>query len=199
MSKSRSGSNLSNKKVFDEHFLSVGSKICSRQVGSSRKMFDSVKFAVIFWINFVACSEESFDRNSAASVMPSELPCDVFFRELPENIQIDYIDSKPLIEFDKKGEKMMGVSDSYCDNAKINLHVDFDPKNQSVVENHTLCFANETFKAESSVYPLLTIMKLPERYVPIHKCMQTAIKYAERVPSMGMVNHNNNLFVGSLI
>lgn len=42
-----------------------------------------------------------------------------YFSEMPENIIIKYIEALSLIEADNKGERMMGVSDEKCDNAKV--------------------------------------------------------------------------------
>lgn len=43
----------------------------------------------------------------------------------------------------------------------------------------------ETFEVDKSVSPLLTVVDLPKRYVPIHRCMRVRIKYLERIPTIG--------------
>ena len=42
-----------------------------------------------------------------------------YFSEMPVGIKISYINATTLLQFDNKGEKMMGVSNEKCDNAKV--------------------------------------------------------------------------------
>lgn len=42
-----------------------------------------------------------------------------YFSDMPENVQVVYIEAETLIKFDNKGEKMMGVSDEKCDNGRV--------------------------------------------------------------------------------
>lgn len=41
------------------------------------------------------------------------------------------------------------------------------------------------FKVDKDISPLLTIVVLPNRYVPIHRCMAVRVKYIERIPTIG--------------
>lgn len=53
------------------------------------------------------------------------------------------------------------------------------------MEENSKCFEAEQWKVDEEVPPLLTIVNLPPRYVPIHRCMQVKIKYIERIPTIG--------------
>lgn len=121
------------------------------------------KVLVLFCLKFVSCGNDFSGTTSA----PSEL----YFSDMPETIQIDYIDAETLIKFDNKGERVMGVSDEHCDNGRVNIETDFDPHDPGELKKHTTCDENQTWTTDSSLNSVLTIMTLPERYVPIHKCM----------------------------
>jgi hypothetical protein len=44
---------------------------------------------------------------------------EAYFSEMPPGTIVKYIDAATLLQFDNKGEKMMGVSDEKCDNARV--------------------------------------------------------------------------------
>lgn len=46
---------------------------------------------------------------------------EVWFSEMPENIQIVYVDPTTFIKFDNKGEHVMGLSDEHCDNGRVGI------------------------------------------------------------------------------
>lgn len=46
---------------------------------------------------------------------------EVYFSEIPDEVIVKYIDAITLLKFDNKGERMMGVSDKKCDNARVGL------------------------------------------------------------------------------
>lgn len=128
--------------------------------------------------------EKEDDEDFVDSTGTTEFPTE-YFSDMPETIIINYIDAATLIKFDNKGEKMMGVSDDKCDNGRVNLFTDFDPNNIEEIKLHTTCFENETWVPNNLTQPVLTIMNLPERYIPIHKCMHITINYLEPIPTIG--------------
>lgn len=67
----------------------------------------------------------------------------------------------------------------------MSLNVDFDPKNQTEMDKNSKCIEAERWKVDKEVSPLLTIVILPPRYAPIHRCMAVKIKYIERIPTIG--------------
>lgn len=69
-------------------------------------------------------------------------------------------------------------------NFQVNLETDFDPNNETEVEMHTKCFDKSVWMPDELTDPLLTIVYVPRRYVPIHKCMHIKIKYIERIPAI---------------
>lgn len=48
----------------------------------------------------------------------------------------------------------------------------------------TVCYENASFDP-AAVAPVLTLMEVPKRYVPIHRCMHIKINYVEVIPSIG--------------
>lgn len=65
------------------------------------------------------------------------------------------------------------------------MEVDFDPNNASEIESNTKCFSNDAWTVNLDVMPLLTVVNLPERYVPVHRCMNVKLRYLERIPTIG--------------
>jgi hypothetical protein len=52
---------------------------------------------------------------------------------------------------------------------------------------NTKCFDDnfDRWKPNNETIPLFTNMTIPDRYVPIHKCMHITIHYAEKIPTIG--------------
>lgn len=68
-------------------------------------------FLVIFAV-CVNCEEET-------TTVPSTTV--VYFSEMPENMQINYIDPMTFIRYENRGEVIMGLPDVNCDNARVNI------------------------------------------------------------------------------
>lgn len=140
-----------------------------------------------------------------SSIALTTLP---YFFDMPEAIKIIYIDPITLIKFDNKGEKMMGVSDDKCDNgrvsgcgwqelrtecfffcfvSKVNIEADFDPFNKTLIDLYTKCHEASLWLPDMTnlTDPILTIMNVPSRYIPIHKCTYIKINYIEPIPTIG--------------
>lgn len=49
----------------------------------------------------------------------AETTTQVYFSEMPDNLQIFTVDPTSQIEYDNKGERTMGKSDVRCDDAKV--------------------------------------------------------------------------------
>jgi hypothetical protein len=69
-------------------------------------------------ISSVGAGNAESDNQNATTV--ASAPTEAFFSDMHESIEINYIDAATLLKFDNKGEKMMGVSDDKCDNARVN-------------------------------------------------------------------------------
>lgn len=66
----------------------------------------------------------------------------------------------------------------------MNLATDFDPFNETEVEIATKCY-DSIYQVNESTIPLFTFMNIPDRYIPIHRCMHIRIRYSERIPMIG--------------
>lgn len=140
------------------------------------------EFLLLSVLSFVLSQNESVEYTDATTIAT-----ETYFSDMPEAIQINYIDATTLLKFDNQGEyisSMMGVSDIHCDNGRV-AGTDFDFENVTEIEEHTICFEAEILEINQSLEPVLTIMKTPDRYVPIHKCVFIKINYYERIPSCG--------------
>ncbi|KAG5684542.1 hypothetical protein PVAND_013768 [Polypedilum vanderplanki] len=104
---------------------------------------------------------------------------------LPESTKIIYTNASDYIREGKKKHQLMGVSDENCDNTTFALEVDFDPFNQTLLELNSKCLESQNYPIDQSIAPLLTKVKIPRHYMPIHRCMQTQITYHGRIPLIG--------------
>lgn len=48
-----------------------------------------------------------------------------------------------------------------------------------------MCFESSTYPVNDNIQPLMTMLEIPKRYMPIHRCMKTYIRYIERIPMIG--------------
>lgn len=65
------------------------------------------------------------------------------------------------------------------------MATDFDPTNQTELDLNAKCFERKNFTVNNTLGPKFTILNLPERYIPIHRCMHIRINYLERIPMIG--------------
>jgi hypothetical protein len=68
---------------------------------------------------------------------------------------------------------------------QYNLEADFDPTNQTLLDLNSKCIEDEPYPVNETIGPLLTLMKVPKKYMPIHRCMHIQIHYVERIPLIG--------------
>lgn len=75
----------------------------------------------------------------------------------------------------------MGVVDSSCDDAKINLQVDWfnNPENYTCFDNKSL------YLPQATVHPIHSVEHIPPEYNAPHKCMNESIEYEEIIPTFG--------------
>lgn len=125
---------------------------------------------------------QSQDENTNTTEPTTTL---TYFSDMPETMQINYIDALTFIQFDRGIDRVMGLADDKCDNARVNLATDFDPLNQTEVDLCSKCVEGEEYKPDNLTEPILTIMNIPKRYIPIHKCMDVRLRYVERIPTIG--------------
>ena len=168
-----------------------------------------IKFLVILFSDLCKSQEtenkELYQSQNVSTDTTDSTTTLTYFSDMPEEMQINYIDALTFLHFDNKIERVMGyeftvlitdaaktlfclfirLADNKCDNANVNLSTDFDPSNQTEVEIFSKCFEKEVWKPNISNEPILTIMTVPRRYVPIHKCQHVRIRYMEQIPSIG--------------
>lgn len=79
--------------------------------------------AIIFWcFSFGRVGGQSKNDNDLSGASTSiSTTTEAYFSDMPEAIQINYIEAESLIKADNHGEVMMGVSDDRCDNGKVCL------------------------------------------------------------------------------
>ncbi|XP_022920854.2 uncharacterized protein [Onthophagus taurus] len=94
-------------------------------------------------------------------------------------------DTNPIVSLeelhdDKHGIKM-GVSSANCDNAQVNLEVDWldDATNYTCYENKQSFLPNENVRA------LFSQDYIPKEYSAPHKCMTESINYSHYIPTFG--------------
>ncbi|XP_063226180.1 uncharacterized protein LOC134532996 [Bacillus rossius redtenbacheri] len=86
----------------------------------------------------------------------------------------------PELQDHKHGVKM-GVKSVRCDNAKINLTVDWDYN----PINYTCFYPTHRIRPDLSVRPLLECENIPKKYSAAHICMRTRIHYQSKIPTFG--------------
>lgn len=78
--------------------------------------------ALVLCRSLISCvGAENARSDNKYSTTVATTTTGAYFPDMPEAIKITYIDAATLLKFDNKGEKMMGVSDDKCDNAKVNI------------------------------------------------------------------------------
>ncbi|CRL04538.1 CLUMA_CG017611, isoform A [Clunio marinus] len=167
------------KNIVDKFLFQIKEKSFKVQVS-----MNLTSFLILFFSSFlkVLCeSEETIFIDDQTPEILSNI--DASCKSLLY-LHTNKIDAETLIKADNQGVRM-GVASKHCDNARRNISVDFDPKNPSEVEMHTKCLTSEPCGPNTSVEPILTLMNLPKRYFPIHKCMNIQINYVEKIPTIG--------------
>uniref|UniRef100_A0A182NZ83 DUF3105 domain-containing protein n=1 Tax=Anopheles dirus TaxID=7168 RepID=A0A182NZ83_9DIPT len=79
----------------------------------------------------------------------------------------------------------MGIENPDCDDAKHDLAVDFDPYNITHSAVYMCLEPKADYKGDYNMDAIITEHNVPSAYVANHKCMNTSIEYAERIPSYG--------------
>lgn len=64
-------------------------------------------------------SDDDYDEVTNGTTNPETTTTAAYFSEMPENIEIVYVDPESLIKYDNKGEVIMGLSDEHCDNGRV--------------------------------------------------------------------------------
>ena len=64
-------------------------------------------------LNFPTTTEKVLESTTVPTTV------EAYFSELPVGIKVNYINATTLLQFDNKGEKMMGVSNDKCDNTRV--------------------------------------------------------------------------------
>ncbi|KAJ8967656.1 hypothetical protein NQ314_002691 [Rhamnusium bicolor] len=74
----------------------------------------------------------------------------------------------------------MGVEDPNCDDAKVNLKVDWfmNPENYTCYEDKRL------YAPKTTVHPIHSLEHIPVSYSAPHKCMNESIEYSEAIPTL---------------
>ncbi|XP_055627039.1 uncharacterized protein LOC129769051 [Toxorhynchites rutilus septentrionalis] len=115
----------------------------------------------------------------------------VWFPQSPENKNKSLTDSETSRSNDTNQTLVnhkripMGVENEKCDDAHKNLGIDFDPYD---IRHSTvyMCLDNRRdYRGDYNMEPLITVYDIPDAYVALHKCMNTSIQYAERIPTFG--------------
>lgn len=82
------------------------------------------------------------------------------------------------------GRIPMGEIDPDCDDAKVNLTVDFDPFNVTHEEYYICMDEREFYVPNYDIGALTTVYQIPEGYEADHYCMFDPIVYAEAIPAL---------------
>ncbi|XP_308840.5 uncharacterized protein LOC1270164 [Anopheles gambiae] len=80
---------------------------------------------------------------------------------------------------------MMGIENADCDDAKHGLAIDFDPYNVTHSTVYMCLEPKADYKGDYNMDAVITEHNVPAAYVANHKCMNSSIEYAERIPSYG--------------
>lgn len=80
---------------------------------------------------------------------------------------------------------MMGIENADCDDAKHGLAIDFDPYNVTHSTVYMCLEPKADYKGDYNMDAVITERNVPAAYVANHKCMNSSIEYAERIPSYG--------------
>ncbi|XP_058066614.1 uncharacterized protein LOC131216206 [Anopheles bellator] len=79
----------------------------------------------------------------------------------------------------------MGIANPECDDAKHGLEVDFDPYNITHSPVYMCLEPKADYKGDYNMDAVITERLVPPAYVANHKCMNSSIEYAERIPTYG--------------
>lgn len=79
----------------------------------------------------------------------------------------------------------MGIENPECDDAKHDLAIDFDPYNITHSTVYMCLEPKSDYKGDYNMDAVITEHNVPAAYVANHRCMNSSIEYAERIPSYG--------------
>jgi hypothetical protein len=82
-------------------------------------------------------------------------------------------------------ENFRKIIQTNADTLQDNLTTDFDPTNENEIRFYTQCTQVTKYSVNLNLGPALTIVNMPDRYMPIHRCMHYKLEYQERVPIIG--------------
>ncbi|XP_058121729.1 uncharacterized protein LOC131281048 [Anopheles ziemanni] len=83
------------------------------------------------------------------------------------------------------GRVAMGIENPDCDDAKHGLEIDFDPYNVTHSDVFMCLEPKAEYKGDYNMDAVITEYNVPSAYVANHRCMNSSIEYAERIPSYG--------------
>uniref|UniRef100_A0A0A9X990 Tumor protein p53-inducible protein 13 n=1 Tax=Lygus hesperus TaxID=30085 RepID=A0A0A9X990_LYGHE len=128
------------------------------------------------------------------SLAPSHEPLNGFSENSmsPPRSSQDYLVDDWKSELNHMGQvskhvsEMFAMDNSFCDDGKQNLTVDFPPD-----ESHFVCHSGDRYiEPQYELPPILTKYPIPAAFVPSHRCMNVSIEYPFSPPTFG--NHRPN-------